>query len=111
MRKLAIIGAALVALAIIPSVASASGYNLTQKQAQRDARTAAYDLYTFGSDPVHTYCYPQGHRPSGGTPRYPGYYHRWGCVWVGGGSYGLIRVAGNSDGDFSYRVILGMRDQ
>jgi hypothetical protein len=88
--------------------ASASGYNLSQRQAERRAIWTANDLFVISE--TGSSCRPQGTRVDP-VQRLPSTYkrHRWTCVvsalGANGDEGGVLIIAGHSDGNYSYRII------
>ena len=109
MRKLATLAAAIMALAIIPSTASASWY-ISKAQAEHATRVIVHEKY--GDWNVGAYC-----RPYARTAAHSGYiYHRFVCYWAADARFtdgsdadceGTLAIAGSRVYAWQYLVLRG----
>jgi hypothetical protein len=110
-----LVGAALAiaAAALVPTVAQASSYTISQRAAQLSARDAAEFRYAaWGVTADAAACRPQGYTL--GQRRYWSRYtwHRWVCAWVGTDAdgadvQGFLRITGHSDGSYGHMPLYG----
>ena len=108
-----IAAAATLALAVTAAPASASGYHVSQREAERLVVQAAELRYEAnGVTADDSYCRPQGRPSSKLNQPFSGRYHRWVCTWVGtdidsDDVYGTFRITGHSDGTFGFLPLYG----
>ena len=116
MRLKVILVSAVASLALAAPTAASASYNISQSEAKSNALDAAeYKYDAYGVNAKIARCRPQG-SPS---PRswinqtYPGYYHRWFCLWVGDDSNGAnvagdFRITGHTGyGHYGYLPLFG----
>lgn len=107
-----IVAALIAALMAVPAVASASGYYISQREAQADTRQAAHQEYGVNRYRTAASCRPKGVASFFPTTRL---YHRWVCGWavdyVDSFCSGAFIIAGQNPGvyGFKYEVWHGIR--
>src|SRR5262245_6742423 len=109
MRKLTIMGAALVAALVLAAPASASSY-LSKPEAKAATRQAVRVQYAgLGLHRISIRCHPQY-----GERYRPGWvYPRWACSWAatdyeGDIVFGKMRIVGAPGDRFTYKPVVGI---
>lgn len=108
-----IVGAAVVAAALVAPASASASYSITQHQAEINALDAAETLYA-GNDVTadDSWCHPQGVLIGEAGSRYRGRYHRWSCFWTGTDGdyadvYGVLRITGHTGNRYGYLAVYG----